>query len=191
MEATSSQQSWQRINPSHRQPTPPPRFPTCMRRLAPHRSAAPPSQLQSSSLVTDHDHFSLTAARRPAPTHARAALDRRSNEHMVVELRAIPTQHRPQEPASPRRSATRHGRTHRRPTHRLPQPLEPQLTAYPLRSLAPSWVGETVTSSAVQPSVRTVIHERAPLVRGCHRYVVNRKFEPGPLPRRSDHLGRV
>ena len=66
-----------------------------------------------------------TPARAPAPAHARAALGRRSDQHMVVELRATPPQHRPQDPPPTRRPPTRHRRTHRRPTHRLPQPMEP------------------------------------------------------------------
>ena len=76
-----------------------------------------------------------TPARHPAPAHARAALDRRGDQHVVVELRPTPPQHRPQDPPPPRRTATRHRRTHRRPPHRLPQPLEPSVNAYPLKSL--------------------------------------------------------
>ena len=76
------------------------------------------------------------AARHPASAHARAALDRRGHQDVVVELRPASPQHRPQDPPSPRRAPARHRRTHRRPAHRLPQPLEPQLTAYSLKSSA-------------------------------------------------------
>ena len=74
-------------------------------------------------------------ARRPAPAHARAALGRRSDQHVVVELRPTTPQHRPQDPPPPRRPPARHRRAHRRPTHRLPQPMEPRLSTYPLKSL--------------------------------------------------------
>lgn len=41
----------------------------------------------------------------------------------------------PTSPPPPRRPLPRHGHPHRRPPHRLAQPLEPDLIAYPLRSL--------------------------------------------------------
>jgi hypothetical protein len=56
------------------------------------------------------------------------------NQHVVVELRAAATQHRPTSPPPPRRPLPRHRHPHRRPPHRLAQLLEPNLIAYPLRS---------------------------------------------------------
>ena len=82
-----------------------------------------------------------TPTRRSAPPHARAPLDRRGDQHVVVELRTATPQHRPQTAPPPRRLATRHRRTHRRTTPRLPQPLEPPLNTYPRKSLDVGWTG--------------------------------------------------
>jgi transposase len=56
------------------------------------------------------------------------------NQHVVVELRAAATQHRPTSPPPPRRPLPRHRHPHRRPPHRLAQPMESQMSTYPLRS---------------------------------------------------------
>jgi hypothetical protein len=50
----------------------------------------------------------------------------------VVELRPAPPQHRPQGVPPPRRPVPRHRRPHRRTTHRLARPMEPDVT--PIRS---------------------------------------------------------
>jgi hypothetical protein len=49
---------------------------------------------------------------------------------------ATSPQHRPASPPPPRRSVPRHQSPHRRPPHRLAQPLELHVSAYPLKSLA-------------------------------------------------------
>jgi hypothetical protein len=84
--------------------------------------------------------------RDPTPRHqgpgrqtsavAARALDRRSHQHLAVQLRATSPQHRPASPPPPRRSVPRHHSPHRRPPHRLAQPLELHVSAYPLKFLA-------------------------------------------------------
>ena len=111
-----------------------------------------------------------TPAGHPAPAHARAALDRRSDQHVVVELRPTPPQHRPQEPPPPRRAPTRHRRTHRRPAHRLPQPLEPQLTTYPRKSLADHRSSNDGSAGRDQPAVPGHRSAEWPVIRCRHRY---------------------
>jgi transposase len=76
------------------------------------------------------------ARRQATAAAARAALDRRSDQHVVVELRPTPPQHRPTSPTSPRRALPGHHRARRRPTPQLAQPLEPHMSTYPLRSLS-------------------------------------------------------
>lgn len=91
------------------------------RRPEPHRSRHPETRHQAS-------------ARQPPPAHARTSLGRRSHQHLVVQLRPTPPQHRPPQPPPTRRPLPRHRHPHRRPTHRLAQPLGPQVSAYPLKS---------------------------------------------------------
>lgn len=86
----------------------------------PHRSEHP---------TAGHQRAGQEAARA-----ARTALDRRSHQLVVVELRPAPTQHRPPQQAPPRRAVPRHDRPHRRQTPHPPRPLESKLSAYPLRS---------------------------------------------------------
>ena len=62
---------------------------------------------------------------------ARAALDRRGDQLVVVELRPAASQHRPPTPPPTRRALPGHHDLDRRQTHRLAQPLEPELNAYP------------------------------------------------------------
>jgi hypothetical protein len=66
--------------------------------------------------------------REEAIRAARVALDRRSDEHLVVELRATPTQRRRQGMPPTCRTMPRDRRPHRRQTPRLPRPLEPKLS---------------------------------------------------------------
>jgi transposase len=66
------------------------------------------------------------ARRQETTGPARAALDRRSHQHLVVELRATPPQHRPTTP--PRGALPRHHHPHHRPPPRLAKQMEPNLT---------------------------------------------------------------
>ena len=70
-------------------------------------------------------------ARTQAAGPARAALDRRSDQLVVVQLRPATSQHRPPTPTPTRRALLGHHDPDRRQTHRLARPLEPELNAYP------------------------------------------------------------
>ena len=67
-----------------------------------------------------------------APAHARAAMDRRSPQLVVLKLRSAPALNGPKHGAPLRRDQPRHHRADDRTTHRLPRPLEPNPDAYPL-----------------------------------------------------------
>jgi transposase len=90
-------------------------------------------------------HLRPQRPRHPTPTQQatrqettrppRAALDRRSYQHLVVQPRPTPPQHRPANPPPPRRPLPRHHHhPHHRPPHRPPHPMEPSLSTYPLKS---------------------------------------------------------
>ena len=69
---------------------------------------------------------------KQAARAARAALDRRGDQHMVVELRAAAPQHRPAQPPPPRRLVPRHRHPHHRQAHHLARPLGVEVA--PIRS---------------------------------------------------------
>jgi hypothetical protein len=115
--------------------------PACSTTSAPCTSTAPTTLPQCGTgsaprhrPVRDPTPRHQDPGRRAPAAASRAALDRRSDQHMVVELRAAPPQHRPATPPPPRRPVPGNSHPHRRPPHRLAQPLEPNLNTYPLRS---------------------------------------------------------
>jgi hypothetical protein len=102
------------------------------------RAATPArSATGSAPIASDSSSYSAGdqgARREEAASPARAAMDRRGDKQVVVELWPAPAQHRPPYPPPTRRALPRnHGADHR-PAHRLARPLEPHLSAYPLRS---------------------------------------------------------
>ena len=62
-------------------------------------------------------------------------MDRRDHQHVVVELRPTPPQHRPPSTAPTRRPLPRHHHPHHRQAPHPPRPLEPEVGTYPLKSL--------------------------------------------------------
>ncbi len=92
--------------------------------------------IAGNGLLADIDTLQQDQARHTAG-HPPAALDRRSTQLVVVELRPTTTQHRPQDDPPASRAVPRHHRADHRQTPQLPQPLEPHLTpigAAPKRS---------------------------------------------------------
>ena len=112
----------------------------CRHRAWKRQSMMPPTgspcmQGRQEKRVPSGTRFSLLVQghrREETAAPARAALDRRSHQFLVVELRTTPPQHRPQVMSPPRRPLPGHHRAHRRKTPRLPRPMEPHMT--PIRS---------------------------------------------------------
>ena len=59
-----------------------------------------------------------------------------AHQQLAVELRSAPPQHRPLHPPTPRPARPRHHPHHHGQAHQVGRPLEPDVTTYPLTSLA-------------------------------------------------------
>ena len=108
----------------HRDPAPGPRL-----RQRPGTGPVPPT----GASMRHHLRPPTTTRHRHAQNHhpTRAAMARRTDQLVAVELRTTPSQHRPVPQPPTRPTRPRHRPTHLHQTHRLAKPL---VTTYPLSS---------------------------------------------------------